>query len=616
MYIPYFDSQKYFSNLRIKLEHVEKSIITGIVRSIEKRGNGVAVQFRQAGRDGWQHYSWSELSIQVTHAAAALLRLGVSHHENVGIFSQNNVEWSVADLAIMAVGAVTVPIYATNTAGQAKYITDEAAIKTLFVGDEEQYQKALEIYAAADSRLEHIVVIDQKVKMANDVSMYFEDFLQLADKADPTAVESRMAAVDGEDLATIIYTSGTTGEPKGVMLTHNNFNEAFRIHDLRLQVNATDNSLCFLPLSHVFERCWTLFMFYKGITNTYLENPKDILEALADVRPTLMCSVPRLYQKAYHTILARVASGGGMKQKLFNYALSVGKARIRILQTGKKPSFSMSMQYALFDLLVFKKIRNVFGGRLRLMPCGGAPLSAEITEFFYALGMPLLIGYGLTETTATVNVFPDAGYQFGTVGEPLPGLEVKIGKENEILVKGKTVMKGYYKKPEETARVFEDGWFKTGDAGQINAVGHLTITDRIKDLMKTSGGKYVAPQPIESLLTDDNFIENAILIGDDKPYISALLVPNIEAIKEYAQSVNLNYQSVEDLLKKSSIRDFYTQKLDQLQQSLANFEKVKKFKLLPHDFSMNHGELTPTLKIRRQIIINHFGSLIEEMYAS
>jgi long-chain acyl-CoA synthetase len=250
-----------------------------------------------------------------------------------------------------------------------------------------------------------------------------------------------------------------------------------------------------------------------------------------------------------------------------------------------------------------------------MMPCAGAPLSGQITEFFHAIGMPLLIGYGLTETTATVSVFPDQGFEFGTVGLSMPDVDVKIGDNDEILVKGKTVMKGYYKKPEETAKVFEGEWLKTGDAGTIDENGQITITDRIKDLMKTSGGKYVAPQMIESILTNDNFIENAILIGDDKPYVSALLVPNFEALKEYAHSLNLKYHSVEDLLKKTHISEFYEQKLEQLQQSLANFEKVKKFKLLPNDFSMNMGELTPTLKIRRQIIINHFSALIDEMYA-
>jgi long-chain acyl-CoA synthetase len=444
--------------------------------------------------------------------------------------------------------------------------------------------------------------------------MFFKDFLQAADEKSLKEVDRRLGEIDGDDLATIIYTSGTTGEPKGVMLTHDNFNEAFRIHDIRLNVSREDHSLCFLPLSHVFERCWSLYVLYKGIKNSYLGDPKEILSAMAEVNPTMMCSVPRLYQKAYHTILAKVETGSAMKKKLFRKALETGKRRANLIKVGKEIPFFLKLSYGFFDLLIFKKIRNVFGGRLRMMPCAGAPLSGEITEFFHAIGMPLLIGYGLTETTATVTVFPDTGFEFGTVGNSMPEVEVKIGEDDEILVKGKTVMKGYYKKPGETGKVFENGWFKTGDAGKIDEQGILTITDRIKDLMKTSGGKYVAPQQIESILTNDNFIENAILIGDNKPFVSALLVPNVEALKEYAHSLNLTYHSIEDLLKKSHISEFYEKKLEQLQQSLANFEKVKKFKLLPHDFSMNLGELTPTLKIRRQIIINHFSTLIDEMY--
>ena len=293
----------------------------------------------------------------------------------------------------------------------------------------------------------------------------------------------------------------------------------------------------------------------------------------------------------------------------------MGKKRANKLRKGEKIPFLLKVKYGFFDRLVLKKIRNVFGGNLKLMPCAGAPLSGEITEFFHALGMPVLIGYGLTETTATVTVFPDTGFKFGSVGVTMPEVEVKIGPKDEVWVRGETVMKGYYKKPEETAKVFEDGWFKTGDAGSMDEDMHLTITDRIKDLMKTSGGKYVAPQPVESLLTNDDFIENAILIGDDKPFVSALLVPNIEALREYAHSINLKFHSIEELLSKSKIQEFYEKKLEEIQHSLANFEKVKKFKLLAHDFSMQLEELTPTLKIRRQIIHQHFSKLIDEMYA-
>jgi long-chain acyl-CoA synthetase len=594
---------------------VGKTIIANIVGNIGQHGSEEAVRFKKTGSDSWSGYTWDELTSLIKKTSKSLIAGGIKPQENVAIFSQNKVEWSIADLGIMSAGAVSVPIYATNTAGQAKYIIDEAEIRTIFVGDQEQYDKALEIYTDSSGTLEQIVVFENSVKIENEAAIHFDKFFEKGINTPESEFESRLNSISGDDLATIIYTSGTTGEPKGVMLTHDNFNEAFRIHDLRLNISRNDHSLAFLPLSHVFERCWSLYVLYKGVKNSYLGDPKDILNALSEVKPTIMCSVPRLYQKAYHTILAKVEGGSPMKKKLFQAAMRTGKLRAHLLRRGEALPLKLRLKYGFYDALIFKKIRKVFGGNLWMMPCAGAPLSAEITEFFHAIGMPLLIGYGLTETTATVSVFPDKGFEFGTVGFAMPDVEVKIGADDEILVKGKTIMKGYYKKPEETAKVFEGEWLKTGDAGTIDEKGHITITDRIKDLMKTSGGKYVAPQQIESILTNDNFIENAILIGDDKPYISALLVPNFEALKEYAHSLNLSYHSVEDLIKKSHISEFYEQKLEQLQQSLANFEKVKKFRLLPHDFSMHLGELTPTLKIRRQTIINHFRKLIDDMYS-
>lgn len=591
------------------------NIIGNIVKNIGSHGSEEAVCFKHNDSKNWQSYSWDEFSAFVRNTSAALLNLGLKKYENVAIFSQNKVEWSIADLGIMGTGAVTVPIYATNTAAQAQYIIDEAEIRIIFVGDEDQYQKALELFADSKSTLEKIIVFEKNISIQNEAAIYFDDLLKLANEETRQLADQRLNEIDGTDLATIIYTSGTTGEPKGVMLTHDNFNEIFRIHDLRLKVSRADHSLSFLPLSHVFERIWSLYMLYKGIKISYLGDPKDILQALSETQPTLMCSVPRLYQKAYHTILAQAKKGSALKKQIFDNALIVGKQKANFIRIGKPVPFIIKLKYAFYNALVFKKIRKVFGGKLWMMPCAGAPLSGEITEFFHGIGMPLLIGYGLTETTATVSVFPDTGFEFGTVGFAMPEIEVKIEKNDEIYIRGRTIMKGYYKKPEETAKVFEGGWFKTGDAGTIDKHGHITITDRIKDLIKTSGGKYVAPQQIESLLTNDDFIENAILIGDDKPFISALLVPNIETLKEYAHSLNLKYHTIEDLLKNSHIRDLFEQKLEQLQHSLANFEKVKKFKLLPEDFSMNLGELTPTLKIRRQIIINHFSKLIDEMYA-
>ncbi len=590
------------------------SIISNLVKNLNSHGDRLAATFKNAASGDWKSYTWTEMQNLVTQASKSLVLLGLKRQENVAIFSQNMVEWVIADMGIMAPGAVTVPIYATNTAGQAKYIINEAEIRIVFVGDQEQYDKILEIYQESGSTIEHIIVLNNRVDIRIEAAMSFNKFLEIGKDIADEEIEKRIGSVVEDDLATIIYTSGTTGEPKGVMLSHGNFNELFCIHDHRLRLSQKDHSMCFLPLSHVFERCWTLYMLYKGIRNTYLENPKEIVQMLQQAKPTLMCSVPRLYQKAYHTILAKAESGSPLKKRLFHEAIEVGKRVSKLKNLRKNVPIGLQIKAWFFDKLIYAKIRKAFGGKLRMMPTAGGPLSAEITEFFHALGMPLLIGYGLTETTATVSVFPDQGFTFGTVGVSMPEVQVKIGANNEILVKGKTIMQGYYKKQAETEKVFENGWLKTGDAGTIDERGNITITDRIKDLMKTAGGKYVAPQHIESILTNDNFIENAILIGDDKPYVSALLVPNMEALKEYAHSLSLTYHSMEELLNKSHIYEFYEKKLEQLQHGLANFEKVKKFRLLPHDFNMNLGELTPTLKIRRQIIISHFSAMIDEMY--
>jgi len=591
------------------------NFLSAIVEYAENKYDGMALHYKASGSQHWSSFSWQEFAEMTRKTSAALMQLGVKRGDNVAIFSQNMPEWTVSDLGIMCSNAVSVPIYATNTSAQAKYIIDEAEIHFLFVGEEEQYIKALEIYSQDDCPLEKIIVYDRKVKIDSSCAIYFEDFLKLGDDISREKVKKVSNSISEDDLATIIYTSGTTGVPKGVMLTHKNFNVTAKIHDIRLSIDQNNHSLAFLPLSHIFERAWSLYALYKGVGVSYLLDPKQIIETLREVKPTMMCSVPRLYQKAYHTILSKIEGSSKIKKALFNAAFKTGEKVAENKRTNSKLPFFLAIQHRILDTIVLKKIRNAFGGRLKFMPCAGAPLSAEITSFFHSIGMPVLIGYGLTETTATVTAFPDSGYEFGTVGLSMPEIEIKIGPNDEIWIRGDTVMKGYYKKPVETAKVIQDGWLKTGDAGNINESGILTITDRIKDLMKTSGGKYVAPQPVESLLTNDNFIENAILIGDDKPYVTALLVPNFEALKEYAHSINLKYHSFEELIKKSGIIEFYEEKIEKLQKSLANFEKVKKFRLLSHDFNMQLGELTPTLKIRREMILKNFTTLIEEMYA-
>jgi long-chain acyl-CoA synthetase len=592
---------------------MKNNIIQTVFENVQKLKEKSALVSDKNSKGEREHYSWIEFENKTKQLANALIRLGVERHENIAVFSQNMPQWTISDLAIMSIGAVTVPIYPTNTIEQAEYILNEAEIRFIFVGEEDQYNKALKLYSKENSKLIKIIVFDNSFNIEHENSIGFSNFINNTD-SDFKAFDERNASIHEDDLATIIYTSGTTGEPKGVMLTHGNFMQAFKIHDTRLDNDHTDVSLAFLPLSHVFERTWTLYALYKGMTNHYLINPKEVTNVLPEIKPTVLCSVPRLYQKVHQTVFTQIEDGSNLKKKIFHWAMKIGKIQNDLKMANQKSGTFQSLKFKIADSLVLKKVRMVFGGKMRLMPTAGAPLSSEVTEFLHIVGLPIVIGYGLTETTASVSVFPDQDFVYGSVGVTLPEVEVKLGNENEILVKGKTVMKGYYKKPEETAKVFEGEWFKTGDAGEIDSNGNLTITDRIKDLMKTSGGKYIAPQLIEGILSNDQYIEQAILIADDKPYATALLVPNFEALKKYAHSLNLHFKDCTDLINLTKIREFYEHKLETIQKSLSNFEKVKKFKLLDKEFTMDMNELTPTLKIKRKVIIEKFMHLIEEMY--
>lgn len=558
----------------------------------------------------WNNYNWTELKALVAKTANALKRSGVKVDDNVAIYSENIAEWIIFDLAIVSIGAVSVPLYATSTGPQAKYILDEAEIKVILVGGQLQYDNIISIYAES-AFLETIIVAQNDIKLITERSYYFEKWIE------NESIDSEIVFRKFTDLATIIYTSGTTGEPKGVMLTHGNFLKAFDSHIefFKFKNPENEHSLSFLPLSHVFERIWAIFMLHVGAQIYMSENPKMIAETLKEVRPTMMCSVPRLYQKIHSGINDKIQKSSIVKQKIFIWALKTGIKFTENKKKNIKNSALNKIKNQIADKLVFSKIRAQMGGRLWFMPVGGAALSAELTKFFDALGIHLTIGYGLTETTATVTCFPLENYEYGTCGKALVGVEFMIGTDNEILVRGNGVMKGYYKKSEATSQVFTpDGWFKTGDSGKLDEKGNLIIVDRIKDLMKTSTGKYITPQPIENLLTNDSFIQQAIIIGDNKPYVTALLVPDFEALKKLALKLELKFESFEELVNLDKIKEFYTEKINGLQKNLASFEKIKNFKLLPVEFNMDLGEITPTLKIKRNIILQKFSSLIEDMY--
>ena len=570
----------------------------------------------------WISVSWIDFEQQIRQAAIALAAVGVGEQENIATYTPNRPEGLVVDFAAYANRAVVVPLYPTGSLEQLEYIVRDAEIRYLFVGEQYQYDNAWKAMSTCPT-LKQIIIFDTAVQRAADdtCSIYFGDFMAMgAPAAAVTALlDERAARQSADDLACIIYTSGTTGESKGVMLTHHNFSEAMRMHIDRLSMcSDNDVSLCFLPLAHIFERAWTYYCFTRGMRVVINQNPKEIQSVIKEVRPTIMCSVPRFWEKVYTGIQEKVGEMRGFKRRLIDRALVVGRRRnLDYMRCGRRVPVWLACQYAFYDRVVFSKLKKAVGiENGNIFPTAGAPLSDTINEFLHSCGINILYGYGLSETTATVSCFELSGYRIGSVGTSLPDVQVKIGADNEILVKGPTVMKGYYKKPEATAQAFTaDGWFRTGDAGQLGADGAIVLTERIKDLFKTSNGKYIAPQAIEAKLGEDKYIEQVAVIGDCRKYVTAIIIPAFEAIKEYAAQKQIQYRSLEDLVKNQSIQKLIQERIAVLQANFARFEQIKRFTLLPRAFSKENGEITDTLKLRRAAIYRIFHAEIEAMYA-
>ena len=590
----------------------EKHLAQMVRNKARQYGGKTALRVKSAGQ--WKDISYESLGEQVRAAAKALLEMGVKEGEMVGIFSQNQPEWTIADCGILSVRAVSVPIYATNTARQAEYIVNDAEIRIIFVGGAEQYEKIKSFFDGSPYLKKIIVFDDSAVLDGKESSIFFRDFIEEGRASQKDGeLERRLDEASVDDLATLIYTSGTTGEPKGVMLHHSNFYHSFIAHDDRLDVSDRDVSMCFLPLTHVFERAWSYFALGNGMTIAYCDDTTKIVEYLQDVKPTVMCAVPRFYEKIYSAVFEKLETAPPKKKSLFLWAIKTGEDVYMRKKEKKTISPLLGLKHRVAEALVLKKIQDVVGGRIRFFPCAGAPLSRKIEEFFHSAGIRIAYGYGLTETTATVTCHENYHFRPGTVGKPIKGVEVKIAPNGEVLVRGENVMKGYYKKPEATAEVFEDGWFKTGDVGVLED-GYLTITDRIKDLMKTSGGKYIAPQYIETTIGNDHFIEQINIIGDQRKFVSALIVPSFDALEEYARSQNIPFSSREELVKHPAILEFYQKRIDGHQKELAEYEKVKRFTLLDHPFTQDSGEMTPTMKLKRKVIAEKYRDLIDAMY--
>ena len=581
---------------------------------IARLGNKAALRVQQDGQ--WRAIGWRTLGQAMDYCAQALIRAGHQPTEMVGIYARNMPEWTQADLGILAARGVSVPIYPTSTLEQLRYIVKDAGIKLLFVGEQPQFDQALLLLKSGE--INQIVTLDGTVDLRGcEQASHFQTFLVSGNhQPSEQALREREQHYRMDDLLTLIYTSGTTGEPKGVMLDFNNIAACFEMHDRRLDLGEQDVSLCMLPLSHVFERAWSYYVLYCGAENVYIRDPQKVMEVIGEVQPTVMCAVPRLYEKAYAMIQAKVAQAPRLRRALFGWATGVGKRMVATRQAGRSASPLLYLQLALAERLVFRKLRARFGGRTRFLPVAGARLADDVNLFFQAMGLNLKYGYGMTETTATVCCYEDSQFKLGSIGTVMDGIEVKLGENNELLVRSPTVMRGYYNKPEATAEVMTaDGFLRTGDAGELDDQGNIYFTERLKELMKTSNGKYVAPQLVEGTLGKDRFIEQIAIVADARHFVSALIVPCFESLEEYARSINLQYQCKTELLRHSKVVEFFEARIADLQKELAKFEQVKKFTLLPSAFSMELGEITPTMKLRRKIIESKYQSEIEAMYS-
>lgn len=593
-----------------------------LVRSqAEKYGDREVFRHKDFENDKWISTSWTQFSEQVELIALAFLTMGVREQENIATYTQNRPEGLIIDFAAYENRAVVVPLYATSSQSQIEYIINEAEVRFLFVGGQFQYDNA---YAARKNctSLEKLIILDPSVKLAEDdtISIRFEDLYKIGKQADNAlrnTLEQRMLSASDEDLVSIIYTSGTTGEPKGVMLTNSNFNEAMRIHIQRLKmVSEKDISLCFLPLTHIFERAWTYFCLVKGIRVVINQKPDEIQSVIKEVRPTIMCSVPRFWEKVYAGVQEKIAETTGIKKMLMLDAIKVGRIHnLDYLRVGKTPPRMIQLKYKFYEKTIYALLKKTIGiENGNFFPTAGAAVPDEICEFVHSVGIDMLVGYGLTESTATVSCTSKTGYDIGSVGQVMPEVEVKIGEDNEILLRGKTITKGYYKKAEATAAAIdEEGWFHTGDAGYFKN-GQLYLTERIKDLFKTSNGKYIAPQALETKLVIDRYIDQIAIIADQRKFVSALIVPVYGFVKQYAKEKGIEYKDMAELLEHPKITALFRARIDTLQQQFAHYEQIKRFTLLPEPFSMEKGELTNTLKLKRPVVARNYKEVIDKMY--
>lgn len=597
-----------------------RSHMSVLVHDLAKKyGEREALIYQDFGGKEWKSLSWNKFSATVKQVSNALLNIGVKEQENIGIFSQNSIQYLFCDFGAWGVRAVTIPFYATSSEQQIQFMINDAKVRFLFVGEQEQYDRARRVVSLCPT-LERIIVYDAMVHISehDTNAIYFDDFLKLGDKLPrQTEVEQRQREANNDDIANILYTSGTTGDSKGVILTHGQFHAAMIANDECVDVNEHDRVMNFLPYTHIFERGWAILCLSEGATLIVNTHPQEVQQSMREMHPTCMSSVPRFWEKVYQGVMEKIDHASSMQRKLFHHALAVGrKHNIEYLSLGKKPPMALHLEYELLNRTVFSLVRKELGlENAHFFPTAGAAVSEHVEEFVHSIGLNMVVGYGLTESLATVSCdHLNKPYTVGSVGRPINGIDIRISDEGEILLKGPTITKGYYNREDLTRQAFtEDGYFRTGDAGYLKN-GELFLKERIKDLFKTSNGKYIAPQMIESKILVDKYIDQIAVIADQRKFVSALIIPVYGMLEEYARAHNIAFENREQLCANPQIYAMMKERIDTLQQQLAHYEQVKRFTLLPHHFSMEKGELTNTLKIRRRVLNENYKAEIDKMY--